>query len=73
MKLHIECLQEKLDQILKDNDTLAITNEKIKDDLKKEMDSLTKHVKKLESDVAKNQKTLKQTEMAKDQALKELK
>ena len=37
------------------------------------MDSLTKHVKKLESDVAKNQKTLKQTEMAKDQALKELK
>ena len=70
MKLHIECLQEKLDQILKDNEALASENEKakqkIKDDLQKEIDTLTKSLKKMENDVAKNQKIIKSTELAKD-------
>jgi len=77
MKLHIECLQEKLDQIMKDNEATLKEHEeekkKIQEDLKKEIDTLSKSIKKLELDMHKNVEKLKRAESQRDMAQTELK
>lgn len=49
MKLHIECLQEKLEAALKDQKKLAQTEQEM-DELKKELNSFVELSKKVEQD-----------------------
>ena len=48
MKLHIECIQEKLEQITKENDSMKEEQEsakkKIKDEMQVEIDKLKKTI-----------------------------
>ncbi|CDW75501.1 UNKNOWN [Stylonychia lemnae] len=62
MKLHIECLQEKLDQITKERDDFQATNEASLGKHKQEIDKLSKIIKTLEEELMNKAEKIKQTE-----------
>ena len=73
MKLHIECLQEKLDQIQKEGEALKGAEETKKKEHKKEIDGLKKIIQSLEVDLNSKVEKLKANEAIRETMQKEIK
>lgn len=77
MKLHIECLQEKLEQYIKEKETLVEEHEeeirKLQDDHKKDFEKLQNDLKEFETTMTVTVEKLKKAEKERDFALAEVK